>query len=190
MAEILKAAAASNERKRADEAVRRTVAELIEMVERRGDAAVRELSVRFDGFDRGDFWLSESEECLASVSAEDLEDIRFAAGPWIAHHQRATLLDLEVETLPGVVLGHKNVPVGSAGCYVPGGKYPLLASAHMSIITARVAGVERVITAAARATCRGCGGRPLFSFCLLPCSTPMDLAPALGTYSWDSLSSP
>jgi sulfopropanediol 3-dehydrogenase len=121
-------------------------------VARRGDAAVRELSIRFDNWDREDYRLtpSEIEDCLSQLRGRDVEDITFAQAQVrnFARHQREALRDLEVETLPGVVLGHKNIPVSSAGCYVPGGKYPLLASAHMSVVTAKVAGVPRVVTCA------------------------------------------
>jgi sulfopropanediol 3-dehydrogenase len=113
---------------------------------------VRELSVRFDKWDREDYRLTEQEieGCLSQLTKRDLDDIRFAQTQVrnFAQKQRDCMLDLEVETMPGVILGHKNVPVESVGCYVPGGKYPLLASAHMSVITAKVAGVPRVITCA------------------------------------------
>src|SRR5207253_3473422 len=89
-------------------------------------------------------------DCLSQLSQRDLEDIRFAQAQVrnFAEHQRAAMRDVEVETLPGVVLGHKNSPVSSVGCYVPGGKYPMVASAHMSVVTAKVAGVPRIVTAA------------------------------------------
>lgn len=132
--------------------VRHTVEGILADIEARGDAAVRELSVKFDGWDREDFRLSEQEieACLAKLTKRDLDDIRFAQEQVrnFAQHQKDALRDIEVETLPGVVLGHKNIPVNSVGCYVPGGKYPLLASAHMSVITAKVAGVKRIITCA------------------------------------------
>jgi sulfopropanediol 3-dehydrogenase len=128
------------------------VARLIDEVRTRGDAAVRELSRKFDGWHRDDYRLTDAEirDCLSQLSARDIEDIKFAQAQVknFAEHQRAALQDVEVETLPGVVLGHKNIPVQSVGCYVPGGKYPLLASAHMSVITAKVAGVPRIVTAA------------------------------------------
>src|SRR3954451_6095446 len=121
-------------------------------IQARGDAAVRELSIRFDKWDRADYRLTDAEirGCLAELSARDIEDIKFAQAQVrnFAEHQRAAMRDVEVETLPGVVLGHKHIPVQSIGCYVPGGKYPLLASAHMSVITAKVAGVPRIVTAA------------------------------------------
>jgi sulfopropanediol 3-dehydrogenase len=136
----------------ADAEVRATVEAALAAIERRGDEAVREMSVRFDGWDREDFRLSpaEIERCLAELGEQALADIRFAQAQVrnFAEIQRAALQDVEVETLPGVVLGHKNIPVSSVGCYVPGGKYPLLASAHMSIVTAKVAGVGRIATCA------------------------------------------
>lgn len=147
----LKSASATDIESR-DRKVRETVEQILEDVARRGDAAVRELSIKFDGLDREDYRLSgqEIEECLSNLSERDLNDIKFAQEQVrnFAEAQRGTMLDLEVETLPGVFLGHKHIPVQSVGCYVPGGKYPLLASAHMSIITAKVAGVPRVITCA------------------------------------------
>ena len=121
-------------------------------IQARGDEAVRELSIRFDKWDRADYRLTDAEirGCLSELSARDIEDIKFAQAQVrnFAEHQRAAMRDVEVETLPGVVLGHKHIPVQSIGCYVPGGKYPLLASAHMSVITAKVAGVPRIVTAA------------------------------------------
>jgi sulfopropanediol 3-dehydrogenase len=132
--------------------VRETVATLLADIGERGDDAVRELSVRFDQCDRRDYRLTDAEirSCLGEVGARDLDDIRFAQEQIAAFagHQRAALQDIEVETVPGVVLGHKNIPVSSAGCYVPGGRYPMVASAHMSIVTARVAGVDHIATAA------------------------------------------
>ena len=113
---------------------------------------MRELSIRFDKWDRQNFRLSEGEiqACLDQLTPRDLDDIRFAQTQVrnFAEHQKAALRDIEVETLPGVVLGHRNIPVNSVGCYVPGGKYPLLASAHMSVVTAKVAGCKRIITCA------------------------------------------
>ena len=136
----------------ADAKVRANVESILGDISARGDAAVRELSVKFDSWDRDDYRLTDQEiqDCLSQLSERDIEDIKFAQEQVrkFAEHQKAALQDLEVETLPGVILGHKNIPVNSVGCYVPGGKYPLLASAHMSVITARVAGVPRVITCA------------------------------------------
>ena len=152
MSEWLKRGADTEAAAEADRRVRSTVEEILADIGARGDQAVRELSVRFDRWDRDDFRLTEAEieGCLARLSAQDLKDIRFAQAQVrnFAEKQRACILDLEVETLPGVVLGHRNIPVNSVGCYVPGGKYPLLASAHMSVITAKVAGVRRVVTCA------------------------------------------
>ena len=135
-----------------DAKVRATVENILADIKTRGDAAVRELSIRFDKWDRQNFRLSEGEiqACLDQLTPRDLEDIRFAQAQVrnFAEHQKAALRDIEVETLPGVVRGHRNIPVNSVGCYVPGGKYPLLASAHMSVVTAKVAGSKRVITCA------------------------------------------
>jgi sulfopropanediol 3-dehydrogenase len=132
--------------------IRATVETILADIETRGDAAVRELSVKFDGWDRADYRLTDAEikACMAELSARDIEDIKFAQTQVrnFAQHQRASMVDIEVETLPGIVLGHKNIPVNAVGCYVPGGKYPLLASAHMSVITAKVAGVGRIVTCA------------------------------------------
>jgi sulfopropanediol 3-dehydrogenase len=135
-----------------DAKVRATVEGILADIKARGDAAVRELSIRFDKWDRQNFRLSEGEiqACLNQLTPRDLDDIRFAQTQVrnFAEHQKAALRDIEVETLPGVVLGHRNIPVNSVGCYVPGGKYPLLASAHMSVVTAKVAGCKRIITCA------------------------------------------
>ncbi|MDQ0456829.1 histidinol dehydrogenase [Rhizobium paknamense] len=152
MAQWLKRGAEASAVADQDRKVREVVEATLADIEKRGDAAVRELSVKFDGWDREDYRLSESEieECLNKLSKRDIADIEFAQQQVrnFARVQREALRDVEVETLPGIVLGHKNVPVQAAGCYVPGGKYPLLASAHMSVITAKVAGVPRVITCA------------------------------------------
>lgn len=152
MAEWLKSAVTAEFRTQADRKVRDRVEAALADIEKRGDAAIREMSIEFDGWDRKDFRLSQSEidECLNSLSAQEISDIAFAQTQVrnFARLQRDSLADLEAETLPGVVLGHKHIPVNAAGCYVPGGKYPLLASAHMSVITAKVAGVPRVVTCA------------------------------------------
>ena len=140
------------ERAEADRQVRATVEGILGDIEKRGDAAVRELSQKFDKWERTDFRLTQREidDCMAQLTDQDLTDIEFAQTQVrnFAQAQRATMTDLTVETLPGVTLGHKHVPINAVGCYVPGGKYPLLASAHMSVITAKVAGCERVITCA------------------------------------------
>ncbi|HYE07401.1 MAG TPA: histidinol dehydrogenase [Planctomycetota bacterium] len=136
----------------ADAQVRRTVEEIIAAVRSRGEAAVREYAQRFDGWAPADFRLSRAqiEACIAELPRRAIDDIRFAQAQVrrFAEVQRAALRDCEVETLPGVTLGHRNLPIGSVGCYVPGGRYPLVASAHMSVVTAKVAGVPRVIACA------------------------------------------
>ncbi len=152
MARWLKTGLPAEDKAAADAKVRATVEALLADIAARGDAAVREMSVRFDGWDRTDYRLTDAEvrDCLGQLSGQALEDIRFAQEQVrnFAQHQRDALRDVEVETLPGVVLGHRNIPVNSVGCYVPGGKYPLLASAHMSVVTAKVAGVPRIVTCA------------------------------------------
>ncbi|WP_435138247.1 histidinol dehydrogenase [Pseudopelagicola sp. nBUS_19] len=125
------------------------VATTLKDIEQRGDVAVRELANKFDGYDRDSYRLSQDEidALVAKVSPRDLEDIKFAQAQVVnfAQAQRDSMLDIEVETMPGVILGHKNIPVQSVGCYVPGGKFPMVASAHMSVATAKVAGVPRII---------------------------------------------
>ena len=152
MAEWLKRGATADVKADADRKVRETVEGILADIQTRGDAAVRELSVRFDGWDREDYRLSPTEiqACIDQLTGQDLKDIEFAQKQVrnFATIQRQSMQDVEVETLPGVVLGHRHVPMNAAGCYVPGGKYPLLASAHMSVITAKVAGVRRVVTCA------------------------------------------
>lgn len=132
--------------------VRRTVEGILQDIESRGDTAVREYSAQFDKWSPDSFRLSQAEidACVASLPAKTLEDIQFAQAQIrrFAQIQRDSMKDVEVETLPGVILGHRNLPVNSAGCYIPGGKYPLIASAHMSVLTAKVAGVKRVIACA------------------------------------------
>ncbi len=152
MAQYLKRGATAEAKAATNREVRDTVESILGDIEARGDDAVRELSIRFDNWDRDGYRLSATEiqGCIDSLSAQDLKDIEFAQTQvrYFAQIQRDSMKDVEVETLPGVVLGHKNLPVNAAGCYVPGGKYPLLASAHMSVITAKVAGVPRVVTCA------------------------------------------
>jgi sulfopropanediol 3-dehydrogenase len=152
MARWLKRGADAASKSATDRNVRDTVERVLADIELRGDAAVHELSVRFDNWSRADYRLSPSEiqHCIDQLSPQDLKDIEFAQAQIrnFARIQRESLLDVEAETLPGVVLGHRHIPVNAAGCYVPGGKYPLLASAHMSVVTAKVAGVSRVITCA------------------------------------------
>jgi sulfopropanediol 3-dehydrogenase len=138
--------------KAADAKVRETVEAILADVEARGDAAVRALSQKFDNWAPASFRLTEQEieRAIGEVPKRDLDDIRFAQAQVrnFAQKQKETLRDLEVETLPGVVLGHRHIPVNSIGCYVPGGRYPMVASAHMSIVTARVAGVKRIAACA------------------------------------------
>ena len=152
MAKWLKHGAEAEVIRSAAKEVRDTVEATLADIETRGDKAVRELSIRFDKLDREDYRLSQREidDCLSQLTRRDIADIEFAQKQVenFARHQRESIRDIEVETLPGVILGHKNIPINAAGCYVPGGKYPLLASAHMSVITARVAGVPRIITCA------------------------------------------
>src|ERR1700680_5119099 len=132
--------------------VRSTVEAILSEIAARGEAAVREYSEKFDKWSPPSFKLSESEiaECLCALPQGVIEDIKFAQTQIrnFALMQRAALRDVEVETLPGVVLGHKNIPVNSVGCYVPGGRYPMVASAHMSVVTAKAAGVKRIIASA------------------------------------------
>jgi sulfopropanediol 3-dehydrogenase len=146
--QILKQGASAQGRA-VDADIRRTVEAIIDDVGTRGNAAVRDLSTRLDAWSPDSFRLTPGQiaECTAELPPQVLHDIRFAQEQvrGFAEHQRAALHDIEIETLPGVVLGHKNIPVSSVGCYVPGGRYPMVASAHMSIVTARVAGVKRVI---------------------------------------------
>ena len=148
----LKAGKPDNERAEDDAKVRASVEAILEDIKQRGDAAVRDLSVKFDGYSPGAFRLtsSEIEAAMQKVSPRDMEDIRFAQTQIrrFAEAQRASITDIEVETLPGVILGHRTIPVQSVGCYVPGGKFPMVASAHMSVLTASVAGVPRIIASA------------------------------------------
>ena len=152
MAKYLKRGKDAAERAEADAKVRKTVESILAEIEAGGDKAVRTLSEKFDNWSPKNFRLSESEieAAMSKVAKRDLEDIRFAQAQVrnFAQAQRAALTDIEVETLPGVVLGHRNIPVGSVGCYVPGGRYPMVASAHMSVVTARVAGVSRIVACA------------------------------------------
>jgi sulfopropanediol 3-dehydrogenase len=138
--------------KAADAKVRETVESILADIEERKDAAVADLSKKFDNWAPKSFRLSPAEidAAIAQVPKRDIEDIKFAQAQVrnFAQKQRESMHDLEVETLPGVVLGHKHIPVNSIGCYVPGGRYPMVASAHMSIVTAKVAGVKRIIACA------------------------------------------
>ena len=135
-----------------DRKVRTSVEEILSKIKKDGDDAIRFYSKKFDNYSPNSFRLSDTQikECLTKVSSKDLEDIKFAQTQIknFAEIQKDSMKDVESETLPGVILGHKNIPVESVGCYVPGGKFPMIASAHMSVITASVAGVERIIASA------------------------------------------
>ena len=145
----LKRGKPETERAQDDAKTRAIVEATLQQIEARGDAAVRELSEKFDNYSPASFRLSQQEidDLIGQLSERELADIKFAQEQVrnFAKAQRDTMLDLEIETLPGVILGHKNIPVQSVGCYVPGGKFPMVASAHMSIVTASVAGVPRII---------------------------------------------
>ena len=136
----------------ADAEVKKTVEKILRDVVNRGDEAVRELSIKFDNYSPDNFILSQEEIDIAisKVSKRDIDDIKFAQSQVrnFAKKQLECIKDLEVETLPGVILGHKNIPMNAVGCYVPGGKYPMVASAHMSVLTAKVAGVKDIIASA------------------------------------------
>ena len=139
-------------KQKADAQVRATVEGILDDIDQRGDAATRDLSEKFDKWSPDNFRLTREEidACYDELDAQAISDIKFAQEQVrnFAQIQRDALKDVEVETLPGVILGHKNVPVNSVGCYIPGGKYPLIASAHMSVVTAKVAGVPRIVATA------------------------------------------
>lgn len=178
VARFIKRGIGEHESRAADQKVKETVEKILGDIRTRGEAAVRELSLQLDQWSPENFRLSQAEieDILASLPGQTVEDIKFAQAQVqrFAQEQRKALNDVEVETLPGVTLGHKNIPVNSVGCYVPGGRYPMVASAHMSIVTAKVAGVKRIIgctppnerRAAGRNDCgngAGRGGRDLRS---------------------------
>jgi sulfopropanediol 3-dehydrogenase len=148
----LKSGKPETERAEDDARVRASVEGILADIEARGDAAVRDLAQKFDGYAPASFRLSPSEieAAMSRVAPRDMDDIRFAQDQIrrFAQAQRASMTDIEVETLPGVILGHRNIPVRSVGCYVPGGKFPMVASAHMSVLTAAVAGVPRIVASA------------------------------------------
>ena len=149
--QYLKRGKAMTERAADDAKTRAVVEATLQDIEARGDAAVRELSAKFDNYTPKAFRLSDSDiaSIVAKVSEREMVDIRFAHEQVVkfAQAQRDSMLDIELETLPGVILGHRNIPVQSVGCYVPGGKFPMVASAHMSVATAKVAQVPRIIAA-------------------------------------------
>ena len=152
MIEYLKRGKTEAARSEEDAKTRAVVESTLAEIEARGDAAVRDLSQKFDNYAPAQFRLTDSEieAAMSKVSARDMDDIKFAQKQIrsFAEAQRASMTDIEVETMPGVILGHKNIPVQSVGCYVPGGKFPMVASAHMSVLTASVAGVPRIIASA------------------------------------------
>ena len=145
----LKRGKPDEERAQDDAKTKSIVEEILLDIETRGDRAVRDLSVKFDSYNPQNFKLTNQEilDLMATLSDRELADIKFAQEQVrnFAQAQRESMLDIEIETLPGVILGHKNIPVQSVGCYVPGGKFPMVASAHMSVLTASVAGVPRII---------------------------------------------
>jgi len=149
MAEYLKRGKSSDARAEDDAKVRTTVDATLADIEARGDTAVRALSEKFDSYSPANFRLGQDDidALMARLTPREMEDIKFAQAQVVhfAQAQRASMLDIEVETMPGVILGHKNIPVQSVGCYVPGGKFPMVASAHMSVATAKVAGVPRIV---------------------------------------------
>ncbi|WP_054636682.1 MULTISPECIES: histidinol dehydrogenase [Bacillaceae] len=149
MATFIKKGKSEQEIQEADTKVQEAVSGIIKNIEENGDSAVRELSEKFDKWSPESFRLSEEDiqKVIESVPEQVKEDIKFAQEQIknFAEHQKDSIKDIEVETRPGVFLGHKNIPVNSVGCYIPGGRYPMVASSHMSILTAKVAGVKRVI---------------------------------------------
>lgn len=152
MINYLKTGKSRDELETQDARVRKTVEDILAGISSRGDAALRDYSEKFDQWNPPAFRLSaeEIQACYKEVPEQVVKDIRFAQAQIrnFAQHQRNALQEVEVETLPGVILGHKNIPVNSVGCYVPGGRYPMVASAHMSVVTAKVAGVKRIIATA------------------------------------------
>ena len=152
MAKWIKEGKSENEIIEADAKVRSTVENILSDVSERGDEAVRELSKKFDNYEPENFILTDNEieKAISKVSKRDINDIKFAQAQVrnFATKQLECIKDLEVETLPGVILGHKNIPMNAVGCYVPGGKYPMVASAHMSVLTAKVAGVKEITASA------------------------------------------
>ena len=145
----LKTARSDAARAEDDAKTRAIVEDILRQIEQGGDAAVRALAVKFDGYDRDSYRLTpgEIEALMARVSDRDMADLKFAQDQVrnFAQAQRDSMLDIEVEPIPGVILGHRTIPVQSVGCYVPGGKFPMVASAHMSVATASVAGVPRIV---------------------------------------------
>ncbi len=152
MARYLKEGITAEEAREQDAEVRKIVEDILAQIEARGMDAVREYAEKFDDYAPDDFRMSRADidACYDQVTGQNIEDIKFAQAQIrnFAEIQKAALVDVEEETYPGVVLGHKNVPVNAVGCYVPGGRYPMVASAHMSVVTANVAGVKRIAACA------------------------------------------
>ncbi len=152
MIRFLKEGISQEEKDDADAKVRETVENILDDIKARGDDALKDYSEKFDNWRPDNFRLSRAEidACYDQVTEQNIEDIKFAQAQvrGFAEIQKAALVDVEQETLPGVILGHRNIPVNSVGCYVPGGKYPMVASAHMSVVTAKVAGVKRIVACA------------------------------------------
>ncbi len=152
MIRFLKEGISQEKKDDADAKVRETVENILDDIKARGDAALKDYSEKFDNWRPDNFQVSRAEidVCYDQVTEQNIEDIEFAQAQvrGFAEIQKAALIDVEQETLPGVILGHKNIPVNSVGCYVPGGKYPMVASAHMSVVTAKVAGVKRIAACA------------------------------------------
>jgi sulfopropanediol 3-dehydrogenase len=149
MKKVLKEGISLESSRSDDEKVKKIVEGILFDIESRGDAAVKELSGKFDKWTPESFRLTDeqTQACINSLPESAIEDIKFAQTQVrnFAQAQLDSMHELEIETLPGVTLGHKNIPVASVGCYIPGGKFPMVASAHMSVLTAKVAGVKRVI---------------------------------------------
>ena len=147
--QYLKKGIADQERLAENDKVKEIVEETLKKIKQQGDQYIRKLSEKFDNYSPTSFKLSKSDiqNLISQVSKEDIEDIKFAQTQirQFAEAQLTTLKELEIETLPGVILGHKNIPVQSVGCYIPAGKFPMVASAHMSVVTASVAGVPRIV---------------------------------------------
>ena len=146
--EYLKRGISDQKRSEDDANTAKIVSQTLLDIEERGDRAVRELAVKFDGFDRDNYKLSQTEieQIISKVSDDDMRDLKFAQEQVrnFAEAQRESMRDIEIETMPGVILGHKNIPVQSVGCYIPGGRYSHIASAIMTVTTAKVAGCEHI----------------------------------------------
>ncbi len=151
--QILKDGISKDQKSQDDQKTREIVSEILQAIQSRGDEAVREYSKKLDNYAPSSFRLSQEkiQECIKQLSDQVIHDIKFAQTQVreFARVQKDALKDVQVEPIPGVILGHKNIPVQSVGCYIPGGKYPMVASAHMSVVTASVAGVPRIVATTA-----------------------------------------